>query len=369
MRSWAEGLLRDAARVAPYDAIRAVSSYSTAPWGPQFFADVVLSEPRWVVSLVTSDPARHQAVRRALDEATHPAVQTLVQLIHSSYPADVKGRIAVLVEDIATHTLSLEAAAQLSGDARTYFRTLVVMQLRDPEGRHRAIERALVEEISMLVEDMNNLFEHPAAVRFRAVETMTAQELYLVLTYGEAEMFTSTYRGVFARLLGRMRQEGLTGDQLLAAVHYIRFRVFIKSAAVSESTRHVPGHDPLTCRPLVPAHALYDRPGAPTDMTVQAVTAAESLECSAWIVPACGSSGIRSAASTPGGVGAQPPRAHHIRAADRCTGPEPRRSTDRSSTHGHRAMYLPFLPDLTSIPVTKLFHDTCQYPEVFFLQR
>jgi hypothetical protein len=45
-------------------------------------------------------------------------------------------------------------------------------------------------------------------------------------------MFTSTYRGVFARLLTRMRQEGLTGAQLLAAVHHFRFRVFIASAAV-----------------------------------------------------------------------------------------------------------------------------------------
>jgi hypothetical protein len=37
----------------------------------------------------------------------------------------------------------LEAAAQLSSEAHTYFRTLVVMQLRHPDGRHRAIERAL----------------------------------------------------------------------------------------------------------------------------------------------------------------------------------------------------------------------------------
>jgi hypothetical protein len=79
---------------------------------------------------------------------------------------------------------------------------------------------------------MNSLFEHPAAVRFRAVETMTARELYLVLTYGEAEMFTSTYRGLFERLLARMCREGLTGDALLSQVHDVQFRVFIKAAAV-----------------------------------------------------------------------------------------------------------------------------------------
>ena len=41
----------------------------------------------------------------------------------------------------------------------------------------------------------------------------------MLLTYGEAELFTSSYRGVFDRLLAKMRTEGLTGDQLLAQVH------------------------------------------------------------------------------------------------------------------------------------------------------
>jgi hypothetical protein len=81
---WAEGLVREAALASPYDAVRAVSAYRTAPWGPQFFAEVVLREPRWVVSLMTSDHERHAAVRRALDEARHPALLILAQLVDSS---------------------------------------------------------------------------------------------------------------------------------------------------------------------------------------------------------------------------------------------------------------------------------------------
>jgi hypothetical protein len=72
-------------------------------------------------------------------------VQIVAQVVHSTYPAEIKGRLAVFVEAIAAHMLSLEAAAQLSSDTYTYFQTLVVMHLRDPEGRQRAIERALRE--------------------------------------------------------------------------------------------------------------------------------------------------------------------------------------------------------------------------------
>ena len=229
---WAEGLLRDAATAAPYDAIRAVRSYSTAPWGQQFFAEVVLREPRWVVNILTYSPEQHQAVQQALDAATHPAVQALAQLARSSYPAETKVRMAAFVEELAAHTLSFEEAAHLSSEAHLYFRMLVALHLRDPAGGHRAIASTLAEESVTLVFEINSLFEQPAAIRFRAVEHFAARELYLLLTSAEAEMFTSSSSWCLDRLLARMRQEDLTGDQLLTHVHHLHFRVFIKSAAV-----------------------------------------------------------------------------------------------------------------------------------------
>ena len=172
----------EAAPVAPYDAIRAVRSYSTAPWGPQFFAEVVLRE-RWVVSALTYSPEQHDAVRHALDAATHPAVQALAALARSSYP-ETKERMAAFVEELAAQTLSFEEAAHLSSDAQAYFRMLVTLSLRDSAGEHRAIANTLAEEALTLVLELNSLFEHPAAVRFRAVEHLGARELYLLLTYG-----------------------------------------------------------------------------------------------------------------------------------------------------------------------------------------
>jgi hypothetical protein len=192
---WAEGLLRDAAAVAPYDAIRAVGSYSTAPWGPQCFAEVVLREPRWVVQVLTSSPEHYQAVWQALDAAMHPAVQALAALARSSYPAETKERMAAFVEERAAQTLSFEEAARLSSDAQAYFRALVALHLRDPAREQCAIAHTLMEEASTLVLELNSLFEQPAALRFRAVEHLTARELSLLLTYGEAEMCTSSYRG------------------------------------------------------------------------------------------------------------------------------------------------------------------------------
>ena len=363
---WAEGLLRQAMSVSPYDAIRAVSTYKIAPWGPQLFADVVLREPRRVIRLMAADPARHQAVERALDEATHPALHVLAQLVHSRYPDDLKGRMAVFVEVIAEQTLSLEAAAQLSSDEHTYFQTLVAMHLRDPQVQQHALEMVLGEEASALAEEMNNLLEQPAAVRFHAVATWTAREIYCLIVYGEVEMFTSSYRGVFDRLIARMHQEALTGDALLSQVHDTRFRTFIKSAAMlNRLTTFLTTMPSPVARWSLLTRCMSDLKRAP-DVTVQAVTAAEML--SAPLDPAS----LRLIRDTLRSEYARAELEHNQQAriiyglliaalvqrhAAELTDPALRMIAD---------IYLPALPALTGIPVAGLFQQGTNIQKYFF---
>jgi hypothetical protein len=363
---WAEGILRQAVSVAPYDAIRAVRSYSTAPWGPQFFAEVVLREPRWVVSALTYRPEQYEAIRQVLDAATHPAMQALAALARSSYPAETKERMAAFVEELAAQTLSFEEAAHLSSDAQAYFRMLAALYLRDPAGEHRAIANTLAEEAATLVLELNSLFERPAAIRFRAVEHLAARELYLLLTYGEAEMFTSSYRGVFDRLLARMRQERLTGDQLLTSVHHRHFRVFIKAAAVFERlTAFLATIPSPVARWSLLTRCLSDLERA-TDGTVQAVTAAEILSApldheSLRLIRDTLRSEYRrvemehnqQARLIYGLLIAALVQQHASVLADPAlmTMAEP---------------YLPALPDLTAMPVSTLFHQDVSLHRYFF---
>jgi hypothetical protein len=363
---WAEKLLRDTAAVAPYDAIRAVRAYRTAPWGPQFFVEVVLREPRWVVRVLTYNPEQHRAVQEALDGATHPALQALAALVHSSYPAETKERMAVFVEELAARTLSWEEAAHLSSDTQMYFQMLVGLSLRDPAVERRAMTNTIAEESATLVLELNSLFEQPPAIRFRAVEHLAARELYLLLTYGEAEMFTSSYRGVFDRLLARMRQEGLTGDQLLTAVHHLHFRVFIKSAAVFNRLSMFLATIPSpVARWSLLTRCMSDLEQA-TDVTVQAVTAAEILSAP------LDRDSLRLIRDTLRSEYARTEMARHqqgrilygllIAALLQRHGSD---VTDPALT-AIAARYLPALPDLTGIPVATLFHNGVSIHRYFF---
>ena len=134
---WAEGPIREAARAYPAEAMRAVGAYSAAPWGAHVFAEAVLADPRWVMTLLAATTDSHPTLRRALASATDPAVQVVWQLVQSVYPDEVKVRMVAFAQALAAQTLTIEEVAQFSSEPATYMRTLMAMHLRE-EGAHGA---------------------------------------------------------------------------------------------------------------------------------------------------------------------------------------------------------------------------------------
>lgn len=80
------------------------------------------------------------------------------------------------------------------------------------------------------VTPINDLHEKPENIRMRAVEPLTPQELYYMMVTSESEIYTSSYKHSFTRMLQRMGKKPAT-DSLLMSVNYDYFKKFIKMAA------------------------------------------------------------------------------------------------------------------------------------------
>lgn len=78
------------------------------------------------------------------------------------------------------------------------------------------------------VNALNKLHEKPAAERFTSVEDFSSRQLYTVMTYGEEEIYTSSFNGCFDRLMVKMAAEKIDGQQLFDQVGSNGFRSFIK---------------------------------------------------------------------------------------------------------------------------------------------
>ena len=197
---WAQRLLRKITQRYPYDAVRLLHRSLPAPWVQDLFAAAVLTDLRWVVGLALSSQGSDRAVIAALQQTTAPPVHVLTQIIQSAYPEETKSRMAVFAHDIVAGRLALEDAARLSTQDAAYLRTLVDMKVADRDGTNSAVETALQEELLTLTERLNSLFESPAAIRFRAVDHWGARELYMLITYSDTDLFTSSYLGLLDRL-------------------------------------------------------------------------------------------------------------------------------------------------------------------------
>ena len=64
----------------------------------------------------------------------------------------------------------------------------------------------------------------------RAVDPLSSVDLYYMLVFGEEEIYTSSYKHSFTRMLQRLGKNSKT-DSLLQVVNYDFFKRFIKMAA------------------------------------------------------------------------------------------------------------------------------------------
>jgi hypothetical protein len=317
------------------------------------------------MGLAVSTSAEGQAVREAVRQATDPPLRVLSQIASSAYEREIKVRMAIFMHDIANGQRSVDEAARLSGDDRTYFRTLIDMQRRQPD--NAIVEDALTNQALTLLDPINQQHEQAAAVRFRSVTNMTAQEIYVLLSYTETEIFTSSYRGLFTRLLARMKQERLTGDQLLTQVSSLRFLSFMQSAAVfnrlDQFLATIPS--PATRQELLTRIMLDMDQLTPAVMT-QAMTAAEVL---ATPLDADSLQALREVIMREYQRAAQTQNRHAMAIYGLlATALEPRLAPDlrTPSLMAIASRYRPYAPDFKRLPVARLFSEGHHVQRHFF---
>lgn len=108
-----------------------------------------------------------------------------------------------------------------------YLSALIDLSLRQDPIAIKDIQDELKIKSLEWVRDVNDLHDiQDSTIRFASVNTMSAEQLYTLIVYSPEEIFTSTFNGLFERMLIRMN--GMSGYQLLEHVSFNKFRTFIK---------------------------------------------------------------------------------------------------------------------------------------------
>ncbi len=98
-------------------------------------------------------------------------------------------------------------------------------------GANGLVDMLKAKAIQHFITQINELHENPnPAVRFKAIQPLTAQELYYMMILGENDIYTSSYKYSFDRMIEKMGNKP-HGDSLLFSLNFDRFKKFIKMAA------------------------------------------------------------------------------------------------------------------------------------------
>lgn len=140
--------------------------------------------------------------------------------------------VAALLNDLVKHGLSKDDALKTMDDNDALFKALVRIKAEPNHLGRVSVEEELQKVSLNKIKLINDLHGQADTIRFNSVENYTLAELYSLMVYGEEEIYTSSFNGLFNRLLDKMKKENLNGDQLFEKVDWNKFRTFIKDCAI-----------------------------------------------------------------------------------------------------------------------------------------
>jgi hypothetical protein len=168
-------------------------------------------------------------IRLILRENTNPSIMGM-RGFFNEYNILSKGM--VLVDDIIEGKMTISEAHTISQDPRKFLRKMIEIRNEPYCQAIYSLDEELKISALKYAREINNLHNEPnPKIRFKSVDDFNWKELYTLLVYSEDEIFTSSFNGVFERLLYRLKEDKVTGWQMLERMQFNKFRTFIKLCA------------------------------------------------------------------------------------------------------------------------------------------
>jgi hypothetical protein len=217
-----------------------------APFAKEPFADSILNatcknDPTQVYKY-SQDPG--SVVGKLIHNSTNPAVKTVARL--SNLPSPLL--YFPFLDDIVSGKKQTDSLKKIIGDGEigynhiAYYKLLVKTEIEygkrmrngdtaiamfGPNGLRDMLQRKAIKDF---ITPINELHEKPETVRMKAIDSLNPIDIYYMIIMGESEIYTSSYKHSFTRMLQRLGKKPAT-DSLLMSINFDYFKKFIKMAA------------------------------------------------------------------------------------------------------------------------------------------
>ena len=215
----------------PEKILFTIDPYLGQPYADSLIISVSRRNPQQFYNYAA---ARNSSLGIKMRQIDDSVVQLLVRLSD-----DRSGRLIFpFMHSILKGNIEYEKISSIADDGLKYYQLLVKTEIEymdalrrkdTPVLYHEVIEMIAKKAEELYINEINALHDDVDATRFRVLQPLTAEQLYYIIVTGEDILYTSSYTGVYNRMMERIRHEA--GDTLLLQVRFDRFRKFIKMAA------------------------------------------------------------------------------------------------------------------------------------------
>jgi hypothetical protein len=205
----------------PADVLKQFNNYYKQPYAQHIVDAAAKISPVTLKKYFTSKNYINSFILKSDD--------TIVKTIHEIYKKyGNETHMYILSDYLYTDSNSIgNTIYKLKYDPQQYLSALIDLSLRQDPIAIKDIQDELKIKSLEWVRDVNDMHDiQDSNIRFAPVNSMSAEQLYTLIVYSPEEIFTSTFNGLFERMLMRMQEK--SGYQLLEQVRFNKFRTFIK---------------------------------------------------------------------------------------------------------------------------------------------
>ncbi|MBS1510840.1 MAG: hypothetical protein JST86_08375 [Bacteroidetes bacterium] len=225
----------------PGKILETIAPYAKEPFADSLVAVACKNDP---TQLYTYSLAAQSTTGKLIRSSNNALVKTVVSI--SQQPASLL--YFPFLDDITSGVKVIDSLKKIIGDGDhpadsvAYFKLLVQTEMvyykrmvkgdtavafLGPNGLRDMLQRKALENF---INPINELHEKPENIRMKAIDDLGPVDIYYMLIMGEADIYTSSYKHSFNRMIQRMGKKPAT-DSLLLTVNFDYFKKFIKMAA------------------------------------------------------------------------------------------------------------------------------------------
>jgi len=192
-----------------------------------------------------------QKSNNAVTASIHNQKNIYVQQLLAFSSNSLASELAPFAQQVAYNELTIDDILNRRKKVNDYFQLLVntvmsnkqkIEQGDDPEFQTALVNALAEKSLDFYVKKINDLHTAPDAQRFESVQSLRPEDLYYIIVSADEEMYTSTYLGLYKRLMAHFKER--SADSILDVVHNDNFRKFMRIAAtyntLTDFLHHMP---------------------------------------------------------------------------------------------------------------------------------